>query len=109
MVPHIRIEEALQQLVGMDDETGPTVAVTAVPDARKGERLVVLHVQIGKSPDELCKALKEQGFPNLFIPSTDSFVCVEDLPMLGTGKVDLKGIKKVALERLGAGTSTPGT
>jgi hypothetical protein len=26
---------------------------------------------------------------------------VEALPMLGTGKVDLRGVKRVALERLG--------
>ena len=40
MVPHIRIEEKLQELAGITDQS---FAVTGVPDEKKGERLVVLH------------------------------------------------------------------
>ena len=40
MVPHIKVEEKLQELTG---NTEPCFAVTGVPDERKGERLVVLH------------------------------------------------------------------
>src|SRR5438552_10937220 len=41
MVPHIKIEEKLQELAG---QTEPTFVVTAVPDERRGEQLVVLYV-----------------------------------------------------------------
>ena len=40
MVPHGRVEEALQQAIGADDQV---FAVTAVGDERKGEKLAVLH------------------------------------------------------------------
>jgi acyl-[acyl-carrier-protein]-phospholipid O-acyltransferase/long-chain-fatty-acid--[acyl-carrier-protein] ligase len=101
MVPHIKIEEELSRLVGDDESGGLRAVVTAVPDARKGERLVVVHTAMKASPDELCKSLAEAGLPNLFIPSADSFFEIETLPMLGSGKLDLKGIKKIALERTG--------
>jgi acyl-[acyl-carrier-protein]-phospholipid O-acyltransferase/long-chain-fatty-acid--[acyl-carrier-protein] ligase len=99
MVPHIRIEEELERLIGPSEDGKPQVAVTAVPDERKGERLVVLHTKLDRSPDELRKGLAAAGLPNLFIPAADSFYEVAELPVLGTGKLDLRGIKKAALER----------
>jgi acyl-[acyl-carrier-protein]-phospholipid O-acyltransferase/long-chain-fatty-acid--[acyl-carrier-protein] ligase len=99
MVPHIRIEEELERLIGPSDDGKVQLAVTAVPDAKKGERLVVLHRQLAKHPDELRKGLSEAGLPNLFIPATDSFFEVSELPILGTGKLDLRGIKSLAAEK----------
>jgi acyl-[acyl-carrier-protein]-phospholipid O-acyltransferase/long-chain-fatty-acid--[acyl-carrier-protein] ligase len=99
MVPHIQIEEAINEILDASDEDGLLAAVTAVPHARKGERLIVLHLPFDKPIDELRAALtSEHGLPNLFIPSTDSFLQVEELPMLGTGKLDLKGLQQMALE-----------
>ncbi|MCA9213390.1 MAG: AMP-binding protein [Planctomycetales bacterium] len=99
MVPHIKVEESLIEAVGVDDEDqGPVIAVTAVPDEKKGERLVVLYEAISKSPQELRDALSKQGLPNIFIPSTDSFFQVDQIPVLGTGKLDLRAMKDMALE-----------
>ena len=102
MVPHLRIEEELDKRIreGEDDEA-VRLCVTAVPDEKKGERLVVLHLPTNQSIESLCKGLQEAGLPNLFIPSQDSFLEVEEVPMLGTGKLDLKRAKEVAAERLG--------
>jgi acyl-[acyl-carrier-protein]-phospholipid O-acyltransferase/long-chain-fatty-acid--[acyl-carrier-protein] ligase len=101
MVPHGRVEELLQQFLG-GEEQHLAVAVSAVPDARKGERLLVLHTHTDKSPDAMVKHLSEAGLPNLWIPSTDSFFEVEAIPILGTGKLDLQGVKRLATERLQA-------
>jgi acyl-[acyl-carrier-protein]-phospholipid O-acyltransferase/long-chain-fatty-acid--[acyl-carrier-protein] ligase len=98
MVPHIKIEETLQRIVGAGEEE-LKVAVTAVPDERKGERLVVLHTALDKSPEQICRELATAGLPNLWIPAPDSFLQVEQIPVLGTGKIDLKGMKEVALAR----------
>ena len=99
MVPHGLIEEALGKIVGQEDQL--LVAVTAVPDARKGERLIVVHVKIEQTPKELCDALKEAGLPNLYIPSPDSFMEVDEIPILGTGKLDLTALRALAEERFG--------
>lgn len=98
MVPHIKIEEELCKILGGDFEKQP-ICVTAVPDSRKGERLIVLHTKLDKSPDELRKGLTAAGLPNLFLPSADSFLEIAELPILGTGKLDLKGMRALALER----------
>ncbi len=99
MVPHLKVEESLQQALGADRDEAPQLAVTAVPDAKKGERLVVVHTRLDCSPAELCAALKQQGLPNLFIPSADSFCEVPELPVLGTGKLDLRKVKQLAEQR----------
>jgi len=102
MVPHLKVEETLQKLVGCDDdeekEGGPALAVTAVPDPKKGERLIVLHTKLSQSADDLCNGLKNQGLPNIFIPSADSFFEVDEIPILGTGKLDLQRLKETAQE-----------
>jgi acyl-[acyl-carrier-protein]-phospholipid O-acyltransferase/long-chain-fatty-acid--[acyl-carrier-protein] ligase len=102
MVPHIKVEETLQRVVGAGEDELKAV-VTAVPDSKKGERLVVLHRPLEKSPHEICRELNSAGLPNLWIPSPDSFCEVEDIPVLGTGKLDLKGLKDLALEKFGQG------
>ncbi|HEY2841449.1 MAG TPA: AMP-binding protein [Pirellulales bacterium] len=101
MVPHIKIEELLQKILGSDpDEV--KVAVTGVPDASRGERLVVLYTELTKTPDTICRELSAAGLPNIWIPSPDSFCQVEAIPVLGTGKLDLKGLHDLAMSRFGA-------
>ncbi len=97
MVPHIRIEEVLQSIVSDDPEELRAV-VSAVADARKGERLVVLHTGVKDAPDAICRKLADAGLPNLWIPSPDSFHQVDAIPVLGTGKVDLKRVRQLAEE-----------
>ncbi len=97
MVPHGRVEEALQEAAGSDLQV---FAVTAVPDERKGERLAVLHtLDEAAIPDILAK-VAATGLPNLFIPRRDHFIRVEQLPVLGSGKLDLRAVKRIAMERL---------
>jgi acyl-[acyl-carrier-protein]-phospholipid O-acyltransferase/long-chain-fatty-acid--[acyl-carrier-protein] ligase len=98
MVPHLRIEEAMLKAIGAE-EGEIKLVVTAVADERKGERLIVVHVPIGMPPDEICRNLAAGGLPNLWIPSPDSFLEVEAIPVLGSGKTDLKAVNDLAKER----------
>lgn len=96
MVPHVRIEEALQTIVGGEEEGEIKAVVTSVPDERKGERLVVVHVPLEMTPDKICRQLAEAGLPKLWLPSPDSFLEVESFPVLGSGKTDLKAVGDLA-------------
>jgi acyl-[acyl-carrier-protein]-phospholipid O-acyltransferase/long-chain-fatty-acid--[acyl-carrier-protein] ligase len=97
MVPHIRIEEELACcLCEGDQDDQLRVCVTAVPDEKRGERLIVLHLATDKDVDQMRTALSAAGLPNLFIPSNDSFFEVQEIPLLGTGKLDLKGARDLA-------------
>jgi acyl-[acyl-carrier-protein]-phospholipid O-acyltransferase/long-chain-fatty-acid--[acyl-carrier-protein] ligase len=99
MVPHGLVEESLQQVSGADEQV---FAVTAVGDDRKGEQLVVLHTLDDEQVDEAVERLGALGLPNLFIPRRDHFVKVASIPTLGTGKLDLRAMRRVAEEALGA-------
>ena len=95
MVPHLRIEEKLHELAGAMEQV---FAVTGVPDEKKGERLVVLHKLAETKWTELCAKLPQLDLPNLWKPRADQFYHVDALPMLGTGKLDLRKIRELALE-----------
>ena len=73
-------------------------SVTAVADDRKGESLVVIHVHDEETIPDILKKLGEMGLPNLFIPRKDKFLKVDELPVLGTGKINLKEAKRIATE-----------
>ncbi len=97
MVPHQKIEEELHAILGTSERV---CVVTAVPDERRGERLVVLHTPLnGLNRHHLSEELGTKGLPNLWIPSERDFIEVSELPILGSGKLDLKRVKEMALER----------
>lgn len=93
MVPHGVVEDELHNRLG---QTG-VVAVTAVPDEKKGEKLVVLYAREATDAETLQRHISESSLPNLWKPGRDCYVEIESLPILGTGKLDLKGIKEIAL------------
>ena len=66
MVPHLRVEEAIATIIGAGVEY-PRIAVTSIPDGKKGERLIVLHTDLGKSAEEVCRGLR--GGPSLTVDS----------------------------------------
>lgn len=96
MVPHGRVEEALHEVAGIRESQA--FAVTAVTDAGKGERLVVLHVVETERIPAIVDGLCNCGLPNLFIPKPAHFIRVEGFPLLGTGKLDLRALRKMAEE-----------
>lgn len=101
MVPHIQVEEEIAKLAGGSDDEKTTVAVCGVPDEKKGERLVVLYTALSHEPSDIVKKLIAAGLPSIYVPNADSFIKVDEIPMLGSGKLDLRNLQKLALEKVG--------
>ena len=95
MVPHIKVEDILQELAGASEQM---FVVTAVPDEKKGERLVVLHTLNEKKLEECLEKLGKTDLPALWRPRPEQFLRIEKLPYLGTGKLDLRKARELALE-----------
>ena len=85
MVPHVRIEEALGRILALDEDV-VSLAVTAVPDPRKGERLVVLHTGLPKPPEEICRQLSGRGSSALVGPVARQFLPSRSDPGPGDGQ-----------------------
>ncbi len=68
------------------------VAVVAVPDEDKGERLIAVSNEPGLSLEEIRTAIKAKGLGNLAVPR--EIKTVREIPKLGTGKVDHRGLEK---------------
>lgn len=69
-----------------------------IPDESKGERLVAFYASKDVSPETLWSRLCESNLPKLWIPKRDNLYCIDSIPLLGTGKVDLKKVRALALE-----------
>jgi acyl-[acyl-carrier-protein]-phospholipid O-acyltransferase/long-chain-fatty-acid--[acyl-carrier-protein] ligase len=96
MVPHIKVEEKLHELAGATEQV---FVVTGVPDEKKGERLLVLH-KLGQDQLQSClEKLAQCDLPNLWKPRPDQFFRIEALPYLGTGKLDLRKVREIALSQ----------
>ncbi len=93
MVPHGRVEEKLHELAGATEQA---LVVMAVPDEKKGERLVVLHTLDDDALARCLERLGESDLPPLWRPRPNQFFRVESLPYLGTGKLDLVQARAIA-------------
>lgn len=93
MVPHIKVEEKLHELAAVDELT---FAVTGVPDERKGERLVVLHKLPSPALSRLLARLPQMDLPNLWIPKASQFFYLDEIPLLASGKLDLRKVRELA-------------
>lgn len=93
MVPHTTIEEAIVKAYDKQDSETLCFAVAACEDSAKGESIVLLTtIDIDKS--ELRAKLSALGFPNLWLPR--HIVKVDAIPVLPTGKMDLKSVREIA-------------
>src|SRR3954464_1552291 len=94
---------AVEMLAGDLWPNEPT-AVVAVPDLRKGERLILLTQQKSATRGEFQAFAKSKHASDLMIPS-DVWV-IDKLPMLGSGKVDTMAAGRLVQERLAAKPET---
>ena len=100
MVPHEAIEQKVIHLLGYAGRDERVIAIIGVQDEAKGEALVLLaaaDVDLALLRDKL----RDAGVPNLWIPKK---LCrVETIPVLASGKLDLKECQELAKQ--GQGTN----
>jgi acyl-[acyl-carrier-protein]-phospholipid O-acyltransferase/long-chain-fatty-acid--[acyl-carrier-protein] ligase len=96
MAPHIKIEDKLHELAGVTEQV---FAVTSLPDEKKGERIAVLSTLSDAQLAPVLEKLQQCDLPALWKPKANLFFHVDALPLLGTGKMDLRGVKTIAADR----------
>lgn len=93
MVPHETVEDHIAKALGSSDDERK-IAVVGVPDEAKGEALILLSADPELDLHELRVKLTEEGVPALWIPK--KIVDVEAIPILASGKLDIKGCETLA-------------
>ena len=94
MVPHVGVEEEYLHGLGTDEQV---VAVTSIPDAKKGEELLVLYLETAGNADWLHEIISESNVPNIWKPKRDNYIKIESMPTLGSGKLDVIKLHEIAL------------
>ena len=103
MVPHIRVEEAINQLLAIDEEDLRAVASRRCPTPSGASGWWSCTLICRLRPRRFVASCRRPGLPALWIPAADDFRRVEAIPVLGTGKLDLKRVKDLAVELFGRG------
>jgi len=96
MIPHIKVEDTINRLLG-----DGLCLVTAIADKGGKERLVVLHTRKDVTADEIWKGLCRMDIPRLWIPRREDIYYIEEIPTLGSGKVDLGRVKGMLWKMVG--------
>ena len=100
MVPHEAVEDAITKVLNLDSESERKIAVVGVPDAKKGESIVLLSSiaseTLQQETVDLRYKLMDTGMPSLWCPR--EIIAVDEIPVLASGKLDIKGCEKLARE-----------
>ena len=98
MVPHETVEAAINKALGLDNEAERKIAVVGIPDAQKGEAILLLSSIAGPALDQECIDLRykllEEGVPSIWCPK--AILPVKEIPVLASGKLDLKSCQDLA-------------
>src|SRR5437764_597053 len=92
-VPHEATQQKIIELLGISRRDERPIAIVGVQDQAKGEALVLLSA-VDIDLADLRKKLQDAGVPNLWIPK--NVQRVEAIPVLASGKLDLKKCNEVA-------------
>lgn len=95
MVPHETVEDAINKAAGHSDDERK-IAVMGVPDEAKGEALVLISADPDVNLKDLRAKMLEDGIPALWVPK--KIVDVEEIPILASGKLDIKACDTIAKE-----------
>lgn len=102
MVPHEALEGHLNRILGLDKEDERKIAVIGLPDDKKGEVIALLSSVAGEALEQevvdIRYKLMDAGIPSLWCPKY--IIPVDSIPVLASGKLDIKGCEKVALESI---------
>lgn len=98
MVPHEVVEAAVNQALGLDSEAERKITIVGIPDAQKGEAIILLSTIAGPALEQECIDLRyklmDAGLPSLWCPK--AIVPIDEIPVLASGKLDLKGCQQLA-------------
>ncbi len=98
MIPLTPIEDKLSQVLDQHTENEKrSCAVMNIPHVQKGEQLVAFVVDANPDKILLNRGLDKAGLTKLSQP--DHYMSIDAIPMLPSGKVDYKSIKKAAIEK----------
>jgi acyl-[acyl-carrier-protein]-phospholipid O-acyltransferase/long-chain-fatty-acid--[acyl-carrier-protein] ligase len=74
------------------------VAAVAVPDIRKGERVILITNKHGAARSEFITIARSRGASEMMVPA--EILAVDKLPLLGSGKIDYVALNTFVCERM---------
>ena len=92
MVPHQKVEEAIHKILGLCPDEDLQIVISARENVQKGEELILVTT-LDVNLQDLKKALRREGLPNLWLPQ--KIKLLESIPLLPTGKVNWQEVRSL--------------
>jgi acyl-[acyl-carrier-protein]-phospholipid O-acyltransferase/long-chain-fatty-acid--[acyl-carrier-protein] ligase len=99
MVSLVKVEDVLEKTL----PENVFCSVVEIPDALKGGRIVAVVTE--KIDEKKTLRKMSEHLPNIALPR--QFVVIDELPRMGSGKVDFRGVAEIVATRLRKPTSPP--
>jgi len=98
MVPHETVEETIVRSLGLEGESTRRIAIVGVPDIEKGEALIMLTSVPGGPEHQEIVQLRYRLIDARRATAVDpkKMIRVTEIPVLASGKLDVKGCEKIA-------------
>ena len=98
MVPLVGVEQAYLEGLKTHEQL---VAVTSVPDEKKGEELFVFHLPQAGGAERLHEIISKSNLPNIWKPKQSNYIQIASMPVLGSGKLDALKLREIAARKKG--------
>jgi acyl-[acyl-carrier-protein]-phospholipid O-acyltransferase/long-chain-fatty-acid--[acyl-carrier-protein] ligase len=92
MISLVKVEDVLEKVL----PENVSCSVVEVPDALKGVKIVAVVTQ--KVDEKKIVKLMSEQLPNIALPK--QFIVIEELPKMGSGKIDFRSVAEMVTERL---------
>jgi acyl-[acyl-carrier-protein]-phospholipid O-acyltransferase / long-chain-fatty-acid--[acyl-carrier-protein] ligase len=96
VVLHLDLEEKLHELIGSCQRS---LVVSGVGGHRHGNQFVVFHCLDQPTLQNLWSKLPQLDLPKPWVPEKNQFFQLDALPLLSSGKLDLRHVCELALHR----------
>jgi acyl-[acyl-carrier-protein]-phospholipid O-acyltransferase/long-chain-fatty-acid--[acyl-carrier-protein] ligase len=93
------------EALAAEAKPGTNFVAVALPDARKGERTILLTTDPALTRDVILRHAKAKGATELMVPT--EIMLVPSLPLLGSGKPDYVAATQLARERAAGAATAP--
>ncbi len=92
MISLVKVEDVLEKLLPQD----VACSIVEVPDALKGVKIIAAVTK--KIDERKILKLMSEHLPNIALPK--QFIVVEDLPKMGSGKIDFRSVTEIVQNKL---------
>jgi acyl-[acyl-carrier-protein]-phospholipid O-acyltransferase/long-chain-fatty-acid--[acyl-carrier-protein] ligase len=95
MVPHMMIEDEIITKLKLPARS---IFIASAPDHKRGEQLIVIYTPEAGCQDDIKNVINDSKLPNLWKPRRHNYLEIKEMPIAGSGKLNMRRLTEIAHE-----------